>query len=1583
KVQGENTIHHDPYVYYGFASMFADGLAHRVKIEDKKLTVWPNLGHGKFDQAMTIENIEGLTIAADALDTRTRMVLADVNGSGYTDIVLCYTDHVKILLNQSGHSFAAPLILTLPKDVPFSTFDHIQFTDVTGNGTNCLVFSKTSPGITHYYTELGDKDQTTQLGKPFLLHKSVNNMGIEHRIHYKSSTKDYLKAQAEGQPWSCKLNFVTQVIDKTTTIDHISQTQLTNEYTYRNGYYDPNEHSFIGFGCVEHRDLPANLHQEPNEPKVYPVISKQWFHLGAGTDEAAIKQEFFKGDAKAPDLPFHILKLKNPNDQRSQNEALFALAGSPIHTEVYDGTESNACPYSVNSACFTVVEDVAPTEQQKGIYRIYGNESFSLNYEKIADDPHVSHQLAIKVDEYNHVLQSAAIAYPRRNPLIPEQGELHCSATSGYLRIQTEKGKARWIGVGTETQSFDISGLTLPAGQLYFDYESVRQFISKALQHPIAYSETPKTDQVVARMLSWSKPFYWKNQKQKAILDLANDDIPALLLAHHSEAVVFDQTDVQKILGNRLSKNEIKAAGYFFCEGYWWSRSSVIHYDTDPTSFYPPIKVSNDWMTDQQHYLYTESTVEYDSYAMFAIKSSQRLNAEQQISSSVKIDYHYLTAWQMIDANHNISEAVFDELGAVIATSIRGKDQGLMKGDAPITEYRKVAAPSVEAILNQPLKYIQKAGSYFYYEFPSFDGTHWQPARTVALGRMHYQSRNPDDISKGVTYSDGLGRVIESKAWAGKGKLSFSGAECEHRWLASGRVIYDAKERPWKNYQAYFTDTFEHEKDWDSKIKPKLPKPTVHTYDAIGRTIRVDTPKGYFSKVEMPTAWRSHHFDANDTVKDSAYYQNFMANYQAGQSEAKDDEYDALTKAAIFYNTPSTSIIDNLGRAVLAIADNRVGAADYTQIPLDGSDPNVLISKVEFDREGRVIHQIDPRFYVHNLQTTKPSQKQYNFVHVHPLAGGLSYTSSADAGESRGFIDSAGNAFLGWDALGNTHRTTYDQLHRPLTKSVKTSEGASRVHAVMIYGENYPDATAHNMIGKAWKVFNNAGMIETKGYSFDGKPELTQMRFRKNYKNDADWNPDNLRQHEDLLEASSKAYATSHTIDAMGRPLSQTLPDQSVINWTYSTAGHCIGTNIKIEGTGRAHPIVTNAVMDEFERLAAVHYANGVVSAYDYDDETHELIGLKHQKGSNAPFQHLVYTHDPTSLITTMRNQAQTTVFHSGQKVEPLSRYTFNALYQLKKVEGRLLKGIGHKSSGGPQRAVHQQAPFQVANLKAVENYREQFEYDLGGNMIKLQRTATNSYTRNYEIDSKSNRVVQFNEQSIAYDAAGQMQQLTEGAIPLVWNDHGNIAKATLVKRQGKADDAEYYVYLNGIRVRKVTETLSYEDQITIVDKRDLGGYRHTIKTQGQKVLTNKTNITISGVHKQDCIVEYYQTRKGQANTDLPLFRYQHADHLNSVGQETNQEGKIISYEEYSIFGETTFRWTDTALDISPKEYRYSSQEKDMNTGLYYYGYRYYAPWLCRWTRPDPAGTVDGLNLYAMVGNEPVGRVDVMGAILE
>ena len=54
-------------------------------------------------------------------------------------------------------------------------------------------------------------------------------------------------------------------------------------------------------------------------------------------------------------------------------------------------------------------------------------------------------------------------------------------------------------------------------------------------------------------------------------------------------------------------------------------------------------------------------------------------------------------------------------------------------------------------------------------------------------------------------------------------------------------------------------------------------------------------------------------------------------------------------------------------------------------------------------------------------------------------------------------------------------------------------------------------------------------------------------------------------------------------------------------------------------------------------------------------------------------------------------------------------------------------------------------------------------------------------------------------------------------------------------------------------------------------------------------------------------------------------------------------------------------------------------KERDTETGLYYCGARYYAPWLGRWISCDPKALADGSNSYAYSRSNPVVRADPNG----
>ncbi len=111
---------------------------------------------------------------------------------------------------------------------------------------------------------------------------------------------------------------------------------------------------------------------------------------------------------------------------------------------------------------------------------------------------------------------------------------------------------------------------------------------------------------------------------------------------------------------------------------------------------------------------------------------------------------------------------------------------------------------------------------------------------------------------------------------------------------------------------------------------------------------------------------------------------------------------------------------------------------------------------------------------------------------------------------------------------------------------------------------------------------------------------------------------------------------------------------------------------------------------------------------------------------------------------------------------------------------------------------------------------------------------------------------------------------------------------------------------------------------------------------------------------------------------DNNQLRWSLCDNIGSASLELDADGQQISREEYYPFGGTAVWAARSELEASYKVIRYSGKERD-GTGLYYYGYRYYAPWLCRWTAADPGREIDGLNLYRMVRNNPLTLSDAEG----
>ena len=153
------------------------------------------------------------------------------------------------------------------------------------------------------------------------------------------------------------------------------------------------------------------------------------------------------------------------------------------------------------------------------------------------------------------------------------------------------------------------------------------------------------------------------------------------------------------------------------------------------------------------------------------------------------------------------------------------------------------------------------------------------------------------------------------------------------------------------------------------------------------------------------------------------------------------------------------------------------------------------------------------------------------------------------------------------------------------------------------------------------------------------------------------------------------------------------------------------------------------------------------------------------------------------------------------------------------------------------------------------------------------------------------------------------------------------------------------YIYgADGLRVRKV-RSLQTNAQTNIIETLYLPGLEIRTHSGTGEVLHVINVATGRGSVR---VLHWEAGRPTEISNDQQ--RYCLTDHLGSSTLELDQHANVITQERYYPFGGMAW-WNGEAVQVSYKTVRYSGKERDA-TGLYYYGFRYYVPWLQRWLNP-------------------------------
>lgn len=1494
------------------ADINGDGLTDLVRIRNGEVCYWPNSGYGKFGPKVTMANAP--VFQTPDLYNPLYLSFADISGTGAADLIYVGKNKCTAWINLAGNAWSNAIdINPLPGT---DSMSKISVLDFLGNGTGCIVWS--SPLPQHTTAPLQYIDLMGGI-KPYLMVGYNNGMGKTVSVTYKSSTQFYLDDKSAGIEWATKLPFPVQCISTITTKDSVSETSYTQSYKYRHGYYDHEEREFRGFGYVETKDIETAATSATTELDQDPVLTKTWNHTGAWLREDTLlnqyKKEYFHiedwdGVVTAATLPPSA--DLNPQEWR---EAHRALKGSPLRQEVYalDGTPKANIPYSVTASAYTVKVIQPKGSNRYGSFMTLPQQSIAFSCEQDMADPRITHQFTLETDEYGNVLKSASVAYPRQflDPDYPanidtslpqkvrdEQALMHISYAENTFTndvIPASNNHYR-LRLSSEAKSYEVLMVKTEYPSGLWKASELMAKITLATQIDFSSSVVPATGAPKKRLLSQSKVLYKNNNAATAPLALGI--LESLAIPHEQYHLAFTTALLSYCYGPAVTPAMMDEGGYDSdANGNYWLPSGTGVYTNPANKFYTAEQFADPWGNI--------STVSFGINNYWLLPASVT-DSKSNVTSINTYDWRLLQPSRMTDANNNVSEILYDALGMPVAMALKGKDTGA-EGDTltGLDIYDGTDATAQHDFFvnadpsNAANTLLKNATWRCVYDFSA------SPAVVGMIARQQHVN-NPVIVTDQGTehiirysYSDGMGRVMMHKAQAEPDVAS----PTVPRWVGSGRTIYNNKGNVVMQFEPYFSTT--HSCDTAAQASGAGVSPKQF-YDALGRVRKTIMPDTTFTKTEW-TAWEQYVWDSNDTVLDATWY-----------NDRKDgamglEEKDAAVKAAQHANTPTVIHTDSLARAFYTIQDE------------NGPVIGLVESYMNLDALGNRISVVDglgrtPLSYRHNML------KQ------------VCWQVSIDGGAGLTLIDVAGQPLYAWDADNRRFRMEYDSLRR-ITRKFSDA----KVLEKMTYGDDPAIVTNPqplNLRGQIFEHYDGSGkQWMPNGYDFKSNPVLVKQSFFSDKTlTDADWSLNPVLNTEE--------WASSAFTDALNRPVRMVDQGNNTTEHIYDHGGAL--KKVRIGGT----EYVKDIHYDAKGQRQYIWYGNDTKTSYTYDTLTFRIKRLLTVRLSNNDIlQDLNYYYDPAGNITTIKDAAQQTLFFNNTIVNPTQSFTYDALYRLTQARGRELIGTATFGTEDNWKDTSWQTT-QKGDGNATQTYTQTYTYDAVGNIQELKHVAlAGSFTRTYTYATGNNRLAK----TVAgtgtylysnYDARGNMLSMPHLST-MSWNASNEFNKAV------SATVIAYYQYSGGQRVRKYVDKGSEKEERIYFGNFEI--YRKFDST-GSLKLVERTTLHVSDDTGSIAMLEArtYGTLAADNGTDALLTRYIYSNHLQSASLELNQAGDIISYEEYHPYGTTSYQANNALIKSCAKRYRYTGKERDEESGLYYHGARYYAPWLGRWVSTDP-----------------------------
>ena len=780
----------------------------------------------------------------------------------------------------------------------------------------------------------------------------------------------------------------------------------------------------------------------------------------------------------------------------------------------------------------------------------------------------------------------------------------------------------------------------------------------------------------------------------------------------------------------------------------------------------------------------------------------------------------------------------------------------------------------------------------------------------------HYDPEHPGNDIITTVISDGWGRMLQTKKDA-----EISGLDSS---IVTGRVVYDCFGRTVAQYHP-FTEAA------DSLTRP-LYNPqivtgtaTVTKFDIMDRPVYIEDPMNHVIR-------KVYGFSCDGS---SRYF--------------SDTTIDAK-------NNKTTLLKDGLGLQVLQVA------------------PMNTVTRFEYDAVGQLRKSTDPD----TISTT----------YTYDMLGRLIRLVHPDAGIDRYHYDAAGNLTSHVNALSDSiqYRYHYNQL----TDVMFPRYPANNVH--YLYGTS--SNSAINAVGKVTFQEDASGW---QTFKYGKLGEVTE----------------NIRTFALPFDNQTYTFKMQYVYDSWNRIDSMIYPDGEVVKYRYDLGGML--DRVTGKKMGNTYTYIDSIRYNKFGQKHKVYYGNGTRANYDYDS-LQRLKTLVSYTATNEIMQQINYTYDSVGNITSIDNSAG--ILTNGLGGQYHNNYRFDSLYRLVYSRGNWY--------GTPN-------TYYELEMSYLPNGRVSRKALIAGTVVQTPSTSSfntigydNIY--HYANTGQPNTLTSIDngpQQLFGWDAAGNMTYHMNTAIPLrrffCWDEQNHL--------QGVRDDRTLSVYqydANGDRTYKLTGDYTRQnvsgrwhyfyqlDKATLYASPYLvvtpQGYTKHYYAESERIATKLGNGGLNDLnhpllegnqvysklrnnteHAQGVMYQCLQTQEASPspplsylynlistsiNLENECFWY-HPDHLGSSSWITSTSGGAVQHLHYLPWGEEQVNQRHT---VTSAFYTFSAKEKDSETGLSYFGSRYYNSDLSIWLSVDPmASKYPSLSPYSYCANNPVKLVDPNG----